>query len=148
MTEFGQLVCPHLLISDRNQIQLLGSRCSSCGEIYFPSCTACTRCSGTDFEAQSLGSRGVLWSWTVQDFLPKLPYNSGETEANFKPYGVGYVQMASGIKVESRLIIDEFITLRIGMPMQLTLATYRTDAGGQCWATFAFKACEESTDEQ
>lgn len=148
MTQPFKLACPHLLTPEGNSYQLLGSRCTHCGEIYFPSSNACTRCSSTEFESHPLGSSGVLWSWTVQDFLPKSPYNSGETEATFQPYGVGYVQMVCGIKVESRLILDEFKMLEIGMPMHLTLQTYRTDDHGQPWATFAFKTAVEKSHEQ
>lgn len=140
MTEHIRLACPQLLAPHEGGFQLLGSRCHACGEIYFPARAACTRCCGSRFAPHSLGRSGVLWSWTIQGFLPKPPYNSGETEASFKPYGVGYVEMTSGIKIESRLIVADDTPLRIGMPMQLTLEPYRTDADGQPWFTFAFEA--------
>lgn len=139
MTEHIKLACPHLLAAHGRGYQLVGSRCRACDEIYFPARSACTRCCNTEFAVHPLGASGVLWSWTIQGFLPKSPYNSGQTEASFTPYGVGYVEMPCGIKIESRLIIDEATPLQIGMPMQLTLETYRTDADGQRWSTFAFQ---------
>ncbi len=148
MNQQARLSCPHLVAPDGHSLQLVGSRCTRCGEIYFPSCHACTRCSHTLFEVHPLGASGILWSWTVQGFLPKSPYNSGETEATFKPYGVGYVEMPSGIKIESRLIADDIRRLQIGMPMQLTLENYRTDEQGQIWSTFAFCAVLENSDAQ
>jgi len=140
--------CPHVMVQDEHTHQLIGSQCRGCGEVYFPSCRNCTRCSGVEFEPYWLGSSGSLWSWTIQSFLPKSPYDSGESELDFKPYGVGYVEMPSGIKVESRLIVDEDRPFAIGARMELTLEPYRTDAHGQRWVTFAFKVAEGHSDEQ
>ena len=89
-------------------------------------------------EAFNLGSEGLLWSWTIQGFQPKTPYNGGESEADFKPYGVGYVEMPSGVKVESRLTVADPAALRIGMPMVLTLEAYRQVAGEAPVFTYAF----------
>ncbi|HEU0199890.1 MAG TPA: OB-fold domain-containing protein [Burkholderiaceae bacterium] len=89
-----------------------------------------------------MGSTGVLWSWTIQGFLPKPPYNSGETPDTFKPYGVGYVEMACGLKVESRLTVADPTALRIGMPMAVTLVPYRVAEAGEQVATFAFEPAD------
>lgn len=89
-------------------------------------------------EPFKLGSEGLLWSWTIQGFQPKTPYNGGESEADFKPYGVGYVEMPSGVKVESRLTVADPAALRIGMPMVLTLEAYRQVAGEAPVFTYAF----------
>jgi uncharacterized OB-fold protein len=118
--------------------ELMGSRCRACGELFFPRAAGCTRCCGSELECHVLGSSGTLWSWTVQAFLPKPPYDSGETEATFRPYGVGYVQMPEGIKVESRLTEADPRQLRIGMPMRLVLLPYRKLADGADVLTFAF----------
>jgi len=136
--EHPKLACAHLVQFGSDGPSLLGSRCRHCGEVYFPAGRGCTRCSGTDLEACPLGSEGLLWSWTIQGFLPKAPYDSGETEADFRPYGVGYVEMPSGIKVESRLTVADPETLRIGMRMALTLVLYRAGPDGEPVFTFAF----------
>ena len=132
------LACPELLRFEGDQPQLLGSECEACGEIYFPAATSCTRCLSSQMKAHDLGRDGTLWSWTIQGFLPKAPYDSSETPENFKPYGVGYVQMASGIKVESRLTVADPAELRIGMPLELTLVPYRATRDGSPIFTFAF----------
>jgi uncharacterized OB-fold protein len=134
-----RLACAHLLNFGGGRPSLMGSRCKQCGEVYFPAAHSCTRCCGNELEAADLGSEGRLWSWTIQGFLPKSPYDSGETELDFKPYGVGYVEMASGIKVESRLTLAEPELLRIGMSMELTLVPYRLTADGVRVFTFAFQ---------
>jgi uncharacterized OB-fold protein len=136
------LACPHLLDVSGDRPRLLGSRCAKCGESYFPGARSCTRCLSTDMQACDLGSAGTLWSWTIQGFLPKPPYNSGETPESFKPYGVGYVEMACGLKVESRLAVADSAALHIGMPMVLTLVPYRLDDTGQAVSTFAFEPAD------
>lgn len=141
----GRLVCPHVEMKD-GQPSLVGSRCTQCSEVYFPPANGCTRCLSTALEPFDIGSEGVLWSWTIQGFLPKPPYNSGETELSFEPYGVGYVQMPSGIKIESRLTVAEGTQLRIGMPMRLTLATYGATTDGVPLYTFVFEPATEAKE--
>lgn len=133
-----KLACPELLDLDGAEPALMGSRCRACGEVYFPASRGCTRCCATDMEACSLGSHGHLWSWTLQGFQPKAPYNGGEAEADFRPYGVGYVEMPSGVKVEARLTVADPALLKIGMPMRLTLQAYRQVAGEEPVYTYAF----------
>ena len=133
-----RLIAPHLLRLDGTQPALLGSRCSACGEVYFPAARGCTRCGGTQLEAFALGDRGRLWSWTVQGFCPKPPYDGAAAEADFQPYGVGYVEMPCGTKVESRLTLADPARLRIGMAMALVLEPYRRAADGTPLHTYAF----------
>jgi uncharacterized OB-fold protein len=133
------LVCPEVLRPTPSGWTLLGSRCVSCGEMFFPAQRSCTRCCGTELEPCELGDRGTLWSWTIQGFMPKSPYNGGDVAAAFQPYGVGYIQMPSQLKVESRLTINDPAQLKIGMHMQLTLDPYRRMAEGREVFTFAFQ---------
>lgn len=133
------IVCPDALRRTATGWTLLGSRCVACGEIFFPAQRSCTRCCGTELESCELGDRGTLWSWTIQSFLPKDPYDGGVGNAAFQPYGVGYIQMPAQLKIESRLTINDPALLRIGMPMQLTLDPYRRTAEGREIFTFAFQ---------
>jgi uncharacterized OB-fold protein len=133
-----RLIAPHLLRLDGVRPVLAGNRCSACGEVYFPAARGCTRCCGTQLDPFDLGHHGRLWSWTVQAFCPKPPYDGAETEADFQPYGVGYVEMACGVKVESRLTLADPARLRIGMAMELTLQPYRRHADGTALHTHAF----------
>ena len=137
-----RLAGAHLLRLGSQRPTLMGSRCTQCGEQYFPAARGCTRCSATELEACDLGREGRLWSWTVQSFCPKPPYNGGETELDFKPYGVGYVEMASGLKVESRLTLADPALLQIGMAMELSLEPYRRPPQGEPVFTFAFRPAQ------
>ena len=122
---------------------LIGSRCIDCGEHAFPSQDACRACSGQNMTSADLGSEGTLWTWTVQSFMPKTPYHTDETPETFRPYGVGYVELACGLRVESRLKENTPDELKIGMPMKLEIITVRKDDGGSDLLTFQFCAAEE-----
>ncbi|MFC3608829.1 Zn-ribbon domain-containing OB-fold protein [Stutzerimonas tarimensis] len=134
----ADLSVAHLLSQDADGLVLRGSRCGRCGEVYFPPVDSCTACCNGEMEPLHLGAEGNLWSWTVQAFMPKSPFNSGETEADFSPYGVGYVEMPCGVKVESRLTSADPAGLRIGMPMKLELVRYGQRADGTPLYTYAF----------
>lgn len=135
----------HLLEQGESGLGLLGSQCRRCGEVYFPATGNCTACCSSDLEPCDIGNQGRLWSWTVQAFMPKAPFNSGETEGDFQPYGVGYVEMPNGVKVESRLTTANPAALAIGMPMFLCLIRYGQRADGQLLHTFAFAPAMRGT---
>lgn len=123
---------------------LIGSRCLDCGEHTFPSQDACRACSGQNMTSADLGNQGTLWTWTVQSFMPKTPYHTDETPETFRPYGVGYVELACGLKVESRLKENTPGELKIGMPMKLEIISVRKDDDGNDLLTFQFCAAEET----
>ena len=118
---------------------LLASRCKQCGVASFPVAQSCMACSGQDVVVEELPGRGTLWTWTVQQFMPKTPYRSNETAQTFKPYGVGYVELPGGVRVEGRLTENDPQKLRIGMPMEVVFEPYRTEDNGDEVISFFFK---------
>jgi uncharacterized OB-fold protein len=122
---------------------LLCSRCQDCGRAAFPSQGSCAACSSTDVAVEELPGRGTLWTWTVQRFMPKWPYNSGETQETFKPYGVGYVELPGGVRVEGRLTENDTEKLKIGMEMEVVFLPYRTDEDGTEVINFSFAPVQE-----
>lgn len=121
------------------QPALLCSRCARCGIASFPVSDSCMACSGQAVTVEELPNHGTLWTWTVQYFMPKTPYNSGETPETFKPYGVGYVELPGGVRVEGRLTESDPAKLHIGMPMDVVFEPYRTDEDGNEVISFFFK---------
>jgi uncharacterized OB-fold protein len=89
-----------------------------------------------------LARRGTLWSWTIQCFAPKSPPYAVDDADAFEPYGVGYVELPDGIRVEARLTVADPDKLRIGMPMELTLIGA---PGLQDAVTYAFRPEQETT---
>ena len=123
---------------------LLASRCNDCGIASFPAADSCMACGGQDMSLDELPGRGTLWTWTIQQFMPKTPYNSGETQENFEPFGVGYLELPGGVRVEGRLTENDPGKLRIGMPMDVVFDTYRVEENGDEVVGFFFRPVQES----
>jgi uncharacterized OB-fold protein len=118
---------------------LLGSRCQDCGIATFPAAESCMACSGQNVSVEELPGRGTLWTWTVQQFMPKTPYKSNETMETFKPYGVGYLELPGGVRVEGRLTENDPEKLHIGMEMDVVFEPYRTEDNGDEVINFFFR---------
>ena len=116
--------------------QLLGSRCTRCREVSFPKQSSCPACTGDSTEEVRLARRGTLWTWTIQRFPPPPPF-LGDT-AHFTPYGVGYIELPEGVRVESRLTTADPEALEIGMEMELVLEKFSDGPDGEARMTFAF----------
>lgn len=86
-----------------------------------------------------LGSSGQLWSWTVQHFPPKPPFRSNASAEKFEAYGVGYIELPCGLKVESRLLENNPENLSIGDSMELKIVPFFTDEDGCEVLSFAFQ---------
>ncbi len=119
--------------------QLIGSRCTECGIITFPTQDSCPRCATTAMEEHLLARRGTLWAWTTQDFPPPSPPYAGPTGDAFVPYGIGYVELPGEVKVETRLTEARPDVLRLGMEMELVVVPFRIDDDGNEVVTFAFR---------
>lgn len=120
-----------------DQPQLIGSRCAACTIVTFPAQDSCPRCASTAMAQHLLARRGRLWAWTTQEFPPPSPPYAGPTGDAFVPYGVGYVELAGEVRVETRL--TEMTGLKTGMEMELVLVPFRTDNNGNEVMTFAFR---------
>jgi uncharacterized OB-fold protein len=119
--------------------QLIGSRCTECGIITFPTQDSCPRCASMAMEQQLLARRGHLWAWTTQSFPPPSPPYAGPTGKAFVPFGVGYVELPGEVKVETRLTEADPDALTSGMEMELVVVPFRTDDDGNEVVTFAFR---------
>ena len=119
--------------------QLIGSRCTQCGIITFPTQGSCPRCPSTEMEEKLLSKRGTLWAWTTQEFPPPSPPYGGAGGKAFAPFAIGYVELPGEVKVESRLTEADPAQLEHGMEMELVLVPFRTDDDGNEVVTFAFR---------
>jgi uncharacterized OB-fold protein len=123
--------------------QLIASKCKACGEVTFPKQDSCPGCTGRNAEEILLGRRGKLWTWTVQHFPPPVPPFAGSADRErFVPFGVGYVELPEGIRVESRLTENDPERLEIGMDMELVIEKFIEDEKGNDLMTFAFRPVE------
>jgi uncharacterized OB-fold protein len=129
------MVAPGLVAGEGAGARLVGGKSRGDGRIVFP------MPSGPEaerYEVVELATEGKLWSYTVQRFAPKHPYDGASGEGGFLPYAVGYVELEGQLIVEARLDTDDFAGLRIGMPMRFGLLPYRHDPDGGAVLTYAF----------
>jgi uncharacterized OB-fold protein len=103
--------------------RLLGSKCGSCGETFFPRRVICAKCLAEGTTDVTLGSRGTLYSYTFVHF-PLF----GSTKVEHFGYGVGQVDLPEGPRVQAPLAgkQEEF---RVGQTVQAELEALREDAG-------------------
>lgn len=128
--------------------QLIGSYFPESGVTTFPMSASCPKTSSTVMEQVVLPRRGRLWSWTIQGFLPKSPpYAGKESTKDFVPYGVGYVELADQVIVESRLTVNDPELLQIGMELELVVVPFAEDALGRAVLTYAFAPVTNRTEE-
>lgn len=120
-------------------VRLLGSRCAACGTVVFPAQDGCPRCGTQGMAVTELASRGTLWTWTSQDFLPKHPYAGPEAEADFAGYLVGYVELPDGVRVVTRLEEVQRADVQIGMELELVLVPFTVDPDGTEVVAYAFR---------
>ncbi|TDI61178.1 MAG: DNA-binding protein [Alphaproteobacteria bacterium] len=122
--------------------QLIGRKEKSTGRIYFPAIH--NYVSDEDSDEVLLATRGTLWTWTIQGFLPKNPpYKGLEGPEDFVPFGVGYVELPGEVIVEARLTTANPDDLEIGMEMDLVIEKFMTDENGDDVMMFAFKPAED-----
>lgn len=115
--------------------RLLGGRCDRCRTVAFPRPTTCAKCTNASIDEFELPTEGTLWTFTVQGFHPKPPYDG---PSHFEPYGVGYVDLGE-VLVEARLTESDPDRLEIGARMRLVQIEYGSDEGGAALETFAFE---------
>ncbi len=120
--------------------QLIASHGTGCDEVAFPKQSGCPNCAGDSTDEVLLARRGKLWTWTVQHFPPPHPY-AGDLDA-FIPFGVGYIELPEGIRVEARLTVNEPEKLEIGMDMELVVEKFAEREDGAELVTFAFQPVE------
>ena len=87
-----------------------------------------------DIEPYALSRTGTLWSWTRQDFKPKLPYSGPDI---FEPYLLGYVELPGEVIVETRIVEARLEDLKLGMAMEFVLAPFDSAR-----STYAFRPKE------
>jgi uncharacterized protein len=103
---------------------LIGTRCRSCGTVFFPRETAFCRnprCAGTELDETELSRRGRIWSYTDARYQPPPPYVS-RTDP-YEPFALAAVELEDeGIVVLGQVAdgygVDD---LRIGAAVELVV---------------------------
>jgi uncharacterized OB-fold protein len=111
---------------------LLGTRCRTCGTVFFPKETFACRnpeCGSGELEEVPLSRRGRLWSFTDNRYPPPPPYVAGDP---FEPYAVAAVELEH----EKLVVLGQVVRgvgcdrLEVGMEMELVVEPLYRDEHG------------------
>ena len=103
--------------------RLLGTRCTDCGEHFYPRRTICAKCLSERTADVELSARGTLYSFTFVHF-PMF----GSTRAEHVGYGVGQVDLPEGPRVQVPLAGTQE-DFRVGQMVESELETLREEDG-------------------
>lgn len=113
--------------------QLLGSRCTTCGTVYFPRRAGFCRnpqCDGTEFEEAALSRRGTVWSYTDAQYQPPAPYLAGSEP--YVPFAIAAVELPEGLVVLGQVADGYGVAdLHVGAEVELVVEPLYTDDGGE-----------------
>lgn len=111
---------------------LLGTRCTSCGTVFFPKVEGFCKnpaCSGEEFESVELSRRGTVWSYTDAQYQPPPPYIP--TTDPFQPFALAAVELPEGLVVLGQVAEGYGVAdLKVGTEVELVVETLYADESG------------------
>ncbi|MDR2866853.1 MAG: Zn-ribbon domain-containing OB-fold protein [Methanomassiliicoccaceae archaeon] len=96
---------------------LVGTRCGSCGKVYFPRrslCPECRRASLGKMESYKLKDEGTVFTYSV---IHEAPIEN----SILKPYAVAMVMTGDGVLITAQLVDVDIDKIHIGMPVRAVL---------------------------
>jgi uncharacterized protein len=104
---------------------LLGTRCISCGTVFFPPAAGLCRnpaCSGRDLEQLELSRTGTVWSCTDARYQPPPPYVAADP---YVPFAIAAVELATERLIVLGQVAEGYGVedLSVGAPVELVLET-------------------------
>ena len=127
-----------LLEETRDGPRLLGSRCGGCGAAYFPRDSVCHNptCDAPAMQDVRFGPTGKVWSFAVQNYAPPPPVLTREP---YEPYAVGVVDLDDGLRVMSRIDVDDPMKVEVGAEVELVTGALCADDDGNDIVTWMFR---------
>jgi len=96
---------------------LIGTKCGSCGKIYFPRrslCPKCRRASMGKMEPYKLKDEGTVFTYSV---IHEAPSDNDI----LKPYAVAMIMTDDGVLLTGQLVDVDLDKIEIGMPVRAVL---------------------------
>ncbi|MGO4255365.1 Zn-ribbon domain-containing OB-fold protein [Marmoricola sp. RAF53] len=111
---------------------LLGSKCTSCGTVFFPKATGFCKnpaCDGSEFAETELSRRGRVWSYTDAQYQPPAPYIPATDP--YVPFALAAVELPEGLVILGQVADGFGVTdLKVGDEVELVVETLYTDETG------------------
>jgi uncharacterized protein len=116
---------------------LLGHRCESCGEVFFPRRKRdhCPHCFSRTLQEIHLGSEGKLVSFTMVMVAPAGGFYRGPV-----PYAYGCIDLPEGVRIKGLLAGEDLDVLDVGMMMTVNVEVLYVSSEGVPVETFVFKS--------
>jgi uncharacterized OB-fold protein len=112
---------------------LLGSRCTSCGSVFFPKAEGFCKnpaCSGESFTELPLSRTGRVWSYTDAQYQPPPPYIPAADP--YVPFALAAVELPEGLVVLGQVADGYGVSdLKVGAAVELVVETLYTDDSGE-----------------
>ncbi|MEW6440529.1 MAG: OB-fold domain-containing protein [bacterium] len=115
--------------------RLIGSRCRSCAELFFPrkEIGLCGHCQSGELEEVELSTSGKIYSYTIVTQRPPV-YYKGEV-----PYALGFVELPEGIRIETLFTGWDADALRVGMDAEMVIEKLHEDENGNEVTAYKFR---------
>lgn len=105
----------------QQRYNLIGSKCNTCGELFFPSRVVCPNCRRKgDLEPFQFSGKGKIFTYSVIRSAP----------VDFKkvaPYAVAVIELEEGAKLTAQLVDCDVDNLEIGDPVEMVFRKIRED---------------------
>jgi len=123
--------------------RLIGSRCTSCGEVFFPRKRKgwCPHCYRVGLEDILLSGKGKIASFTVAEQAPAGGFYHGPV-----PYAYGAVDLVDGVELQA-LFAGNLYSLEVGIDVEMIIDKLCDDEEGNEIITYKFQAAEDSAEE-
>ena len=106
------------LVEGKDGNHLQATKCTSCGQVYFPPQHMCLECYGNDMENIELSGKGSMYSYTVVQ-MPVPHYKP--------PFALAWVELPEGVRVFTQLKGWENVPLKVGMDVNMVVDTLWED---------------------
>jgi uncharacterized OB-fold protein len=126
-------IAPDYFEVDDNGIRLKGSKCTACGEVFYPRRIVCAKCLHEGTDDVILSTTGTLYTWAWVH-LPLF----AKTDATVSSYGVGQVDLPEGPRIQA-ILQGEPDDFEIGMQLTLDVESLRQDNDGNDIVIYRFK---------
>ena len=119
-------VYPNIWEEEGGAVYLVGSSCTSCGEVYFPpkEIQVCSHCQSDQLQPIRFSREGVILSFTTVHQKPAGGYYKGPV-----PFHYALVELPEGVIVQTHLIHVNPEHLKIGDKVEVVLDTLFEDEG-------------------
>lgn len=132
-------IAPDMWRDGGSGVQLIGSVCESCGEIYFPKkeIAVCSHCQSEKIGETLLSPTGRIVSYTVAHQVPAGGFYKGPV-----PFAYVLVELPEGVQVQGHFMGSDFTRIAIGLAVRVVIDLLYEEEGSQV-VTFKFAPVKE-----